>query len=279
MNLFSRINYTFPRAYFQCIFKFSILKTKFNYTFFVSARRTKWLSGGNVICKVSFFVSSDMNNYSHPTDRTAPSADKKWIFGQLGMFRQLPTFLLDILAAYIVKRDTIYQRWAVRQYRQKVHQFVTDRLSFRWRTDDWRKHLNSLKRWRNKRQRKRFSDFTRIVTKQKQDDTLHKFLCDRSASHVTTSSVMLVGTAAQQQARTRSPGKIWCWGCQITPLGEARSPASDATQLQCTVGIHQGRISMVGAPLDALPVTRSRPSIILVQLFKVQPCLWKDKNG
>ena len=96
---------------------------------------------------------------------------------------------------------------------------------------------------------------------------------------------MLVDTAAQQGARTRSQGKIWCWGCQIMPLScvrscsidEARTPASDATQLQCTVGTHQGRMSIVGAPPNALPVTWLRPLIILVQLFKAQPCLWKVK--
>ena len=97
---------------------------------------------------------------------------------------------------------------------------------------------------------------------------------------------MLVDTAAQQRAQTRSPGKIWSWGgCQITPLScvsscsidETRSPASDATQLQCTVGTYKGRMSMIGAPPNALPVTWSRPSTILVQLFKAQPCLWKVK--
>ena len=64
------------------------------------------------------------------------------------------------------------QRWAVRQYRRKVRQHVTDELPFFCRSDDWRKHCNSQKHWRNKRRRKRFSAVTRIVTKQEQDDTL-----------------------------------------------------------------------------------------------------------
>ena len=61
---------------------------------------------------------------------------------------------------------------------------VTDGLPFRRRKDDWRKHWNSQKHWWNKRQLKRFSAVTRIVTKQEQDDTLHKFLCDCAASYV-----------------------------------------------------------------------------------------------
>ena len=67
------------------------------------------------------------------------------------------------------------QRWAVRQS-------VTDGLPFRWRADDWPKHWNSQKHWWNKRQRKRFSAITRIVTKQEQDDTIQTFLCGRAAS-------------------------------------------------------------------------------------------------
>ena len=61
---------------------------------------------------------------------------------------------------------------------------VTDGFPFRWRTDDWRKHWNTQKHWRNKRRLKLFSAGTRIVTKQEQYDTLHKFMCDRAASYV-----------------------------------------------------------------------------------------------
>ena len=80
------------------------------------------------------------------------------------------------------------QWWAVRQYRRKVSQSVTDELPFRLRTDDWRKHWNSQKHWQNNRRQKRFSAVsrivTRIVTKPEQDNKLHKFLCDRTASYV-----------------------------------------------------------------------------------------------
>ena len=94
-------------------------------------------------------------------------------------------YLVDLICHLNFLPVNAYKLQFVKRYsevvspsdRQKVRQSVTDVLPFRWRTDDWRKHWNSQKHWRNKSRQNRFSAVTQIVTKQEQDDTLHKFMC------------------------------------------------------------------------------------------------------
>ena len=51
----------------------------------------------NVVVK--HLVASEIINSFHPTDPAAPTADKKYIFGQVGMSCPPPTYLNDISAS------------------------------------------------------------------------------------------------------------------------------------------------------------------------------------